>query len=104
MNSTALGSFNASFEPARTKNDWLTRDEAIVDAYEADPFNQFMFTINGHYNMFRGMRYAQRQINLNKIPKDLPILLVSGQNDPVGEFGKGPKIVADIYRETGMRS
>ena len=103
INNMALGSYNASFEPARTKSDWLTRDEAIVDAYEANPLNQFVFTVNGYYNLFRGMRYAQRQVNLNKIPKDLPILVVSGQNDPVGEFGKGPKLVAQSYRDTGIR-
>ena len=62
-----------------------------------------MFTVNGYYNMFRGMRYAQRQANLDRIPKDLPILVVSGQNDPVGDFGKGPRIVAETYQETGIR-
>ncbi len=103
INNMALGSYNASFEPARTKNDWLTKDEAIVDAYEANPLNQFVFTVNGYYNLFRGMRYAQRQVNLDKIPKTLPILVVSGQNDPVGNFGKGPETVAQSYRQTGIR-
>lgn len=103
INNTALGSYNAKFEPGRTKNDWLTKDEAIVDAYEANPLNQFMFTVNGYYNLFRGIRYAQRQENLDKIPKSLPILVVSGANDPVGEFGKGPKIVAQTYRDTGIK-
>ena len=103
INNMALGSYNKSFEPARTKNDWLTRDEAIVDAYVANPLNQFVFTLNGYNNMFRGMRICQRQENLDRIPKDLPILVVSGGQDPVGEFGKGPGIVADSYRNTGIR-
>lgn len=103
INNMALGSYNTAFEPGRTKNDWLTKDEAIVDAYEANPLNQFVFTVNGYYNLFRGMRYAQRQQNLDKIPKDLPILVVSGAKDPVGEFGKGPKIVAESYTKTGIR-
>ncbi|MBR1677198.1 MAG: lysophospholipase [Clostridia bacterium] len=102
INNMALGSYNKSFEPSRTKNDWLTRDEAIVDAYEANPLNQFKFTVNGYYNLFRGMRYCQRKENLEKIPKKLPILVVSGQNDPVGEFGKAPKTVAQIYKDTGI--
>ena len=102
VNNMALGSYNKSFEPARTKNDWLTKDEAIVDAYEANPLNQFMFTVNGYNNMFKGMLFAQSQENLDKIPKDLPILVVSGENDPVGEFGKGPKTVAEIYKKTGI--
>lgn len=103
INNMVLGSYNKSFEPARTKDDWLTRDEAIVDAYVANPLNQFVFTVNGYYNMFRGMRYCQRQQNLGKIPKALPILVTSGGNDPVGEFGKGPRMVAEAYRKTGIQ-
>ncbi|MBQ6679441.1 MAG: lysophospholipase [Lachnospiraceae bacterium] len=103
INNMALGSYNKTFEPGRTKNDWLTKDEAIVDAYVANPLNQFVFTVNGYYNMFRGMRYCQREKNLDKIPKDLPILVVSGANDPVGEFGKGPRMVAEAYRKTGLQ-
>lgn len=102
INNMALGSYNKAFEPGRTKNDWLTKDEAIVDAYEANPLNQFTFTINGYYNLFRGMRYSQRKENLEKIPKDLPILVVSGAEDPVGECGKGPRIVAQTYKEIGI--
>lgn len=104
VNNLALGSYNKAFEPARTKNDWLTRDEAIVDAYEANPLNQFIFTVNGYCNLFCGMRDAQRRENLEKIPKDLPILVVSGKEDPVGECGKGPQTVADSYRKTGIRN
>ena len=102
VNSLAIGSYNASFEPARTKSDWLTRDEAVVDAFISNPLNQFVFTVNGYYNMFRSMRYAQRQENLDKIPKTLPILVASGNRDPVGDFGKAPRTVAEAYRKTGI--
>ncbi len=102
INNMALGSYSAAFQPARTKSDWLTKDEAIVDAYEANPLNQFMFTVNGYYNMFCGIRYAQRQVNLDKIPKTLPVLVVSGEKDPVGDFGKGPRLVAQSYLNTGL--
>lgn len=98
----ALGSNNKKFEPARTKNDWLTKDEAIVDAYNANPWNNFKFTTNGYYNMFRGIDFAQKEENLRKIPKSLPVLIVSGGEDPVGNFGEGPKQLADIYRKTGL--
>ena len=103
INNMALGAYNKAFEPGRTKNDWLCKDEAIVDAYVSNPLNQFVFTVNGYYNLFRGLRYAERQQNLDKIPKDLPILVVSGAEDPVGEFGKGPRIVAEIYKKTGIK-
>lgn len=103
VNNMALGSYNKSFEPAHTTADWLTRDEAVVDAYVAEPLCQFTFTVNGYNNLFRGMRFAQEAQNLAKIPKDLPILVLSGANDPVGNFGKGPEQVAQSYRETGIR-
>ena len=103
INNMGLGGYNKAFEPARTKCDWLTKDEAIVDAYMANPLNQFVFTVNGYYNMFRGIRYCQQQKNLDKIPKDLPILVVSGACDPVGESGKGPTKVADVYKKTGIQ-
>ena len=98
----ALGSNNKKFEPARTKNDWLTKDEAIVDAYNANPWNNFKFTTNGYYNMFSGIAYAQKEENLKKIPRDLPILIVSGAEDPVGNFGEGPKQLEEVYRKTGL--
>ena len=104
VNNMALGSYNKSFKPARTKNDWLTKDASVVDAYEANPLNQFTFTVNGYYNMFRGMRYAGAKKNIKKIPKDLPILVVSGGDDPVGDFGKAPAAVAGSYKKAGIRS
>lgn len=103
VNNMALGSYNKAFEPARTAADWLTRDEEIVDAYVAEPLCQFMFTVNGYNNLFRGMRYAQDARNLEKIPKILPVLVVSGAKDPVGDFGKGPAKVAQSYLEHGLR-
>ena len=103
INNMAFGAYNASFEPGRTKCDWLSRDERIVDAFISNPLNQFVFTVNGYYNLFRGIRYSERQVNLDKIPKDLPILVTSGKNDPVGDFGKGPAIVAESFRKTGIR-
>ena len=91
INNMALGSYNTAFEPGRTKNDWLTKDEAIVDAYEANPLNQFVFTVNGYYNLFRGMRYAQRQQNLDKIPKDLPFWWCPAPRTRWANSGKGPR-------------
>lgn len=96
LQNMALGSNNKPFEPARTPADWLTKDEAIVDAYLNNPWNTFMFTVNGYYEMFRGIEWAQNRAYLRKIPKDLPVLFVSGENDPVGDMGKG---VQKAFRE-----
>ena len=98
-----IGSFNKHFEPSRTHDDWLTRDESIIDSYDDDELCQFHFTVNGYYHMFRGLEKAQSSQNIARIPKSLPMLLVSGEEDPVGDFGKGVKKVADIYRQNGIR-
>ena len=84
----AFGGYNKRFEPARTDKDWLTRDEKEVDAYLANPWCTFRFTVNAYYHMFCGIEYAQKKENIEKIPKDLPLYLVAGSDDPVGNFGK----------------
>ena len=102
MNSMAFGSYNKRFEPARTPGDWLSRNEASVDAYNADPLCGFVFTVNGYYHMFRGIEAAQKPENIARIPKTLPLLLVSGANDPVGGFGAGVQQVFESYRAAGL--
>ncbi|MGN0362797.1 MAG: serine aminopeptidase domain-containing protein [Bilifractor sp.] len=103
IDNMALGSYNKKFEPARTANDWLTRDTEIVDAYCANPWNNFRFTLNAYYNLFTGLEKAEDEKNIEKIPKDLPLLIFSGGDDPVGNFGEGPKKVAEIYQKCGIQ-
>ena len=94
----AFGSFNKPFEPARTPLDWLNRDEAEVDKYIADEWCGGMFTLRYYHDFFIGCRKVTN--NLKNIPLDLPMLLVSGANDPVGNMGKGVKQVYDKLIKT----
>nr|WP_027870439.1 alpha/beta hydrolase [[Eubacterium] cellulosolvens] len=103
VNNMALGSYNKPFEPARTPNDWLTKDRKIVDDYCANPWDNFVFTLNAYYNLFVGLEKAEKQENINRIPKTLPIFVVAGGDDPVGNCGEGPRKVAEIYRKSGIR-
>ena len=103
INNLALGSNNKRFEPARTRADWLTRDEAVVDSYVSNPRNSFIFTVNGFHEMFTSIQEAQRGSGIAKIRKDLPIYVVSGAEDPVGGFGKGVKKVYDAFVAAGLR-
>ena len=102
INNMALAGYNKPFEPARTRADWLTKDELITDAYVADPLCSFMFTVNGYHEMFKGIDKAHKKSNIDKIPKDLPLLIVSGAEDPVGNMGKGVKKVYDMYKKAGL--
>lgn len=62
----------------------------------------FVFTVNAYYQMFLGMEEAQNPANMINIPKTLPLLLVSGEEDPVGHYGADIPKVAEGYREAGI--
>ncbi len=84
-------------------NSWLTKDEAIVTKYYNDPYCTFMFTLNGYEALFSTVLFCNQGRNINAIPKDLPILIVSGEDDPVGGLGKGVKSVYAKYVKTGIQ-
>ena len=98
----AKGSYNKAFEPVRTSYDWLSRDEGIVDRFASNPLDTFAFTVNGYYSMFSAIEKAQNRKRIARIPKDLPILLVSGTKDPVGSFTKGVKIAYKNLKKAGL--
>ena len=103
VNSMVLGSNNRRFEPARTKNDWLTREHDIVDAYNEDPRCGFVFTLNGFDTLFRVIGDCQKPAAVARVPKDLPLLFVSGGDDPVGAFGSGVEKAFRLYEGAGIR-
>lgn len=84
-------------ENPRTKFDWLTRDEKIVDAFAADSRCNFIFTVNGFSTLMELVKRAQNVKKMGEIPKKLPLLIVSGAEDPVGSWGVGPKKLYDLY-------
>ena len=104
VNNMALGSYNKKWEPSKTHCDWLTKDKDIVEWYAKEPRCQFVFTLNGYLNLFSLMSEIIKKSNIEKIPKQLPILLVSGEDDPVGEFGKAPKLVYETYKKAGIQN
>lgn len=87
----------------RTANDWLTCDPAIVDRYNADRFCTYTFTVNGYQTLFDVIRYIQDPRHVGRIPKDIPILFISGEEDPVGSYGQGVKKVFESYRAAGIK-
>ena len=100
----AFGAYNKKFEPARTDKEWLTKDEKIIDWYLNEPRCSFKFTLNGYYNMFKGISRLHDKTLLDRIPKDLPILFVSGQDDPVGDFGKGVQAAYESVKKIGCKN
>ncbi|HET7015755.1 MAG TPA: alpha/beta fold hydrolase [Streptosporangiaceae bacterium] len=78
-----LAVFNAPFEPARTAFDWLSRDEAVVDAYVADPFCGFGIDQESAKGMFAGARRMADPAEVARIRTSLPVYLAVGDADPV---------------------
>lgn len=104
INNLAFGSYNKHFEPARTSKDWLSKDTDIVDKYVADKYCNFVFTVNAYYNMFTGISRLYNKKLLNGMPKKLPVFFVSGEEDPVGDYGKGVLKAVDMFKNAGMQN
>ena len=100
----AFGSYNKEIKPARTVADWLTRDEVVVDTYMSDPRCQFMFTLNGYFEMFKGIQYITNKKNIAKVSKKMPVLFISGDADPVGGYGEGVQKVHDLFVDAGVEN
>ena len=97
-----FGSYNKSYENPRTAFDWLSRDPAVVDTYIADPLSGFSASVGLSRAMLGGMEMNQKMENLTKMPKDLPVLFIAGDCDPVGSMGKGVTKTAEAFRKAGV--
>ena len=97
----AFGSYLERIPNARTPYDWLSRDEAVVDKYMADPACGFLFTAAGYADLFQFLKSMVKEECYSHTVKDIPIFVVAGEEDPVGAYGKGPKEYYDRLKEHG---
>ena len=103
LNAMAFGSYNKGFSEHRTDYDWLSRDNAVVDRYIADPLCGFIPSAGLFTDMMTGLQFIGRKDNVARMKKTLPILLIAGDKDPVGENGKGVRRVYEMFRKAGMQ-
>lgn len=99
----SLGAYNKQFKPNRTGADWICRDEAVVDAYVADPLCSFVPTAGMNHAMMSGLQYVASRANLARMDPDTPVYFFAGDRDPVGQNGKGVQKVAAWFRRAGVR-
>jgi alpha-beta hydrolase superfamily lysophospholipase len=102
----ALSGFNLPFEPARTRYDWLSRDHAEVDAYIADPLSGDEMPLTAAYAaaVFGLGVGAATPEAVAQLPDGLPVLLLSGQRDPVGgDDAAQVTALAGLLRDRGLR-
>jgi alpha-beta hydrolase superfamily lysophospholipase len=98
VNNMAFKSYLKKIPNPRTKQDWLSHNEESVDKYIADPACNFVFTLNGFKTMAELLKRIQDTDKMEDIPKDLPILITAGKEDPVGNYGEGPEKLYNIYK------
>ena len=104
VESLAFGSYNKRFGGGSEDDPkpWLTRDEAVRARYYADPYCSFHFTVSAMGDLIRLTKEANRGAWYRKLPKELPILLISGAEDPVGAYGKGIRQVEKKLKRKGI--
>ncbi|MBO4692951.1 MAG: lysophospholipase [Clostridia bacterium] len=95
----AFGSYNKRFTGG--KYSWLTKDEAVQSAYAADPLCTFRFTLSALKDLVKLNSLCNRPGWFKSLRKDMPILLISGEDDPVGNYGKGVRTVYSRLKKYG---
>ena len=102
MQDMVFGGYNKSFTSPRTPSDWLSRDEAVADAYIADPWCGFVCTNGFFHELLHGIQMANDSQGIAKMNKQMPIYLFSGECDPVGNMGKGVVNVKNALTKAGL--
>lgn len=100
----SLGNYNAGIQNPRTPSDWICSVDSVVDKYVADPKCTFRFTVNAYNAMYKMIKYVQEPRNIQRIPENLPVIFMSGLQDPVGDYGEGVKKAVELYLVNGMKN
>ncbi len=103
LDKIAFGAYGKNIKNPKTKYDWLASDEEVVDKYMKDPLCGFTFTVNGFKMMFTLIMRSNIAENLQKMPKEIPVLFLSGEEDPVGDYGKGVKKAYSDFEKADMK-
>lgn len=83
-------------------NAWLTRDGEVVTRYNDDPLCGYVFTLRAYHDLFTLVQRVSRRDWADRLPKELPLLLISGEDDPVGGFGKGVRTVEKRLKDANI--
>lgn len=102
LNDVAFGTYLSHITDPRTPFDWLTRDEAAVDKYIADPMCGFVCTASLYRDMMDGVKFITTQSNIDKMDKTKPIYFMSGAEDPVGDYGVGVDRAYKAFCKAGL--
>jgi len=98
----SFGSFNSGIADPRTSFDWLSRDPDQVDRYVEDPLCGFLLTTRSWRQFLHALRLIHRADHVARLPRELPVLIIGGSEDPVGDRGEGLVRLHDAWTRAGM--
>ena len=104
MDKLIFGTYNKKINPQRTKFDWLSRNELEVDKYINDSFCGTVFSVGFFKDLIQLVEIVNKKNHADKIPKELPIYLFSGSNDPLSKYGKQIEDVYNLYKNSGTKN
>ena len=104
FNNLVFGQFLKKIPNHKTEYDWLTTDEDRVNDFINDEKCGFGFTMNGFEALLSTLGYIQNERHIAKIPKDLKVLMISGSEDPCGNYGKYIDELFASYKNQGIHS
>lgn len=102
VNKLAFGAYNKRFE-GDSEFEWITTDREVINKYAADKYCNFKFTVSAMHDLVKLNQLANRPAWFKNIRKNLPILLISGSDDPVGAYGKGVTRVYNKLKAAGVK-
>lgn len=91
----AFGSYNKKFT-ANTGYEWLTNDITVIATYATDKYCSFKFTVSAMHDLIKLCDECNKTAWFKKFSKNIPVFLIAGDCDPVGDYGKG---VTQVYKK-----
>ena len=101
VDNLAFGKFNDRTKK-RTGSDWLSVDKENVDRFLSDDFCNFKFSVSAMIDLIKMNDRCNRRAWAKSLPKELPILLLAGDEDPVGDYGKGVTKVYNMLKNADI--
>lgn len=103
LNKLSFGSYNKRIKNPESPYSWLSSDSSMVQLYESDAWCTISLTTSFYHDMTSGLNYIHSKSNMKKVPQNLPLLFVYGEEDPVGGYGKTIKNLINIYIKNGVQ-
>lgn len=103
LDNLAFGQFNKQITKPQSSFDWLSANEENIKKYLADPLNGFTFTNSAFLQLFSLINEVTNLKWAKQMPSKLPVLLIAGEDDPVGNYGKGVYQTHRLLKKAGLK-